>query len=158
MRIRHTLFSICAALAVFAVDVDGALAGNSASSANSDIKVDDAWVRETPLGGSSGGGYVRIMNTGKEADRLIGAQSSAAQSIVLKQTTYVGEALQTRELPGGIEIAPGQSVLMRWEAYHLLFVGLKEPFKRDGEIEALLNFEKAGPITILFKVRPRVHW
>ena len=72
--------------------------------------------------------------------------------------SYVGDTLQTRELPKGIEIAAGETVLMRWEAYHLLFVGLKEPFKRDGTFEAVLNFEKAGDVTVTFGVRPRVDW
>jgi periplasmic copper chaperone A len=154
MRIRRSLFSIGAALAVVAVG----LGAGPAKSGSGDIKVDSAWVRESPIGGDSGGGYMRIVNTGKEADRLLGAESPVAKSIVLKQMTYVGDTLQTRELPNGIEIGPGQSVLMRWEAYHLLFVGLKEPFKRDGAFEASLNFEKAGQVTVRFEVRPRVQW
>ena len=156
MRIRRSLFSFCAALAVVAVAAG--LGGSPAKSGSDDIKVDGAWVRESPIGGSSGGGYMRIMNTGKEADRLLSAQSTVAKSIVLKQMTYVGDTLQTRELPTGIEIAAGESVQMRWEAYHLLFVGLKEPFKRDGAFEALLKFEKAGEMTVRFEVRPRLFW
>ena len=155
MRVRRSFFSVYAALALVAAVGFG---GGPAKSGRDDIQVDDAWVRESPLGGNSGGGYMRIVNNGKEADRLLSATSPVAKSIVLKQMSYVGDTLQTRELPKGIEIAAGETVLMRWEAYHLLFVGLKEPFKRDGTFEAVLNFEKAGEVTVKFGVRPRVYW
>jgi periplasmic copper chaperone A len=129
-----------------------------AKSSDSSIKVENAWVRESPIGGTSGGGYMKIINSGREADRLISAESSVAKSIVLKQMSYVGDTLVTRTMEKGIEIPPNSTVQFQWQAFHLLFEDLKEPFMIDKDFAAKLNFEKAGPVTIQFYVRPRIYW
>jgi len=157
MKIRHSLLVFCAALAVVVAGVWGSPAKSGTFDVGP-IRIDDAWVRESPIGAESGGGYMRIVNVGKDADRLLGAESAVSRSVVLKEMSYVGDKLQTRALPDGIEIPPGANIRFRWEAYHLLFVDLKEPFDRDKEYEASLKFEKAGDVTVKFRVKPRVHW
>lgn len=154
MSIRHSVLSFCGALAIAVAS----LVGGPAESSDGSIKIEGAWVRESPIGGTSGGGYLRIENTGKEADRLLGAESSVAKSIVLQEMSYVGDKLLTRVLPNGIEIPPGKMVQLQWNASHLLFVDLKAPFAPYTNIEASLNFEKAGRVPVLFRVRPRVEW
>jgi periplasmic copper chaperone A len=153
MSIRRSLLSLCAAIAAVAAG----LMGNPAKSSSEPvIKVESAWVRETPLGGTSGGGYMRIENTGNESDRLLSAESSAAESIVLQEITYVDDKLRTRSLTKGIEIPPNKVITLQWNSSHLLFAGLKAPFAPHTRIEATLNFEKAGRIPVEFYVRPRV--
>ena len=153
MSIRRSLLGFCAAIAVVAA---GLVANPAKSSSEPAIKIDGPWVRESPIGGTSGGGYMRISNTGNESDRLLGAESSVAKSIVLQEMTYVDDKLLTRKLPNGIEIPAGKIIQLQWNAYHLLFEGLKAPFAPFTHIEASLNFEKAGRIPVRFHVRPRV--
>ena len=156
MSIRRSLFSFYAALAVVAVAAG--LGGSPAKSGSDDIKIDGAWVRESPIGGSSGGGYMRIVNSGQEADRLLSAESTVAKSIILQEMSYVGEKLLTRTLSKGIEVPPGKVVQLQWSASHLLFVDLKEPFSKEQTFEAALHFEKAGRVPVQFRVRPRLEW
>jgi copper(I)-binding protein len=152
MSIRRWLLASCAAIVAAA-----GLVGNPAKgSSEPAIKIEGAWVRESPIGGNSGGGYMRIVNTGKEADRLISAESSVAQSVVLQEMTYVGDNLQTRTLAKGVEIPPGKIVQLQWNSSHLLFQGLKAPFVPFTRVEAALNFEKAGRVPVEFHVRPRI--
>ena len=153
MSIRRSLLAFGAAIVVFAAGLTGNPAKSSSEPA---IKIEGPWVRETPIGGTSGGGYMRIINSGKESDRLLGAESSVAQSIVLQEITYVDQTLRTRTLPNGIEIPPEKIVQLQWNASHLLFEGLKAPFSPYTYIEATLIFEKAGRIPVRFIVRPRV--
>jgi periplasmic copper chaperone A len=155
MKFKRLLIGSCAAMVMGMAGGGEVLAQHGASEA---IKIEHAWVRETPIGGSSGGGYLVIANTGSEADKLISAESSVAKSIELKQVVYVGEALRTRDVSDGIEIPPKSSVQLRWESYYLLFVDLKEPFARFQHVEASLNFEKAGQVKVRFEVRPRAFW
>jgi periplasmic copper chaperone A len=153
MSIRRSLLTFGAA---FVVAAAGLVANPAQSISEPAIKIEFPWVRETPIGGTSGGGYMRIENSGKEADRLLSAESPAAKSIVLQEITYVDDKLLTRTLPKGIEIPPEKIVQLQWNASHLLFEGLKEPFAPYTHIEATLNFEKAGRVPVRFIVRPRV--
>lgn len=155
MKFKRLLIGFCAAMMVGAIGSDEVLAQQGASGA---IKIEHAWVRETPIGGSSGGGYLVIANTGSEADKLVSAESAVAKSIELRQVVYVDDTFRTRDVSDGIEIPPKSSVQLRWESYHLLFVDLKEPFARHQHVEASLKFERAGPVKVRFEVRPRTFW
>jgi copper(I)-binding protein len=140
-----------------AIVVAAGLVGNPAkSSSEPALKIHSAWVRETPLGGTSGGGYMRIENLSNEVDRLLSAESSVSNSIVLQEITYNDEKLLTRSLPKGIEIPANKIITLQWNAFHLFFAGLKAPFAPHTRFEVALNFEKAGRIPVEFYVRPRV--
>lgn len=156
MKFKRSLFLYCVAIAM-AVTWIGEVQAQVVSD-DGTISIEEAWVRETPIGGNSGGGYMRIRNTSAAPDRLVSATSAVAKSIELRQMTYVGETLQTRGVTGGIEIKPGEMIQFRWEDYHLLFVDLKKPFAREQQFEASLKFEKAGVVKVRFEVRPRVYW
>ena len=156
MKFKRSLIKPWIAMVLIAVaGANGAVAQTSESGS---IRIEGAWVRETPIGGNSGGGYMWIVNSSSEPDRLVAAESSAAESIELKQVSYVGDVMQTRDLQNGIEIPAKGEIRLRWDASYLLFVGLKEPFAPRQTIEASLNFEKAGTIKVQFGVRPRVDW
>ena len=156
MKVKRSLMVSCVAMALAVVaGVSGAAAQTSDNGA---IRIEGAWVRETPIGGNSGGGYMWIVNSGSEPDRLVGAESSAAKSVQLKQVSYVGDVMQTRDLENGIEIPANGEIRLRWDSSYLLFVDLKEPFAPRQTVEASLNFEKAGTVKVQFGVRPRVDW
>lgn len=154
MKFQRWLIAACLWILVVAAQAGSALAQQGSGSPS--IRIDGPWVRESPIGASSGGGYMVIINSGSQGDRLISAQSSAARTIELKQVVYVDEAQKTRDVPNGIEIPPNSHVRLRWESYFLLFVDLKQPFAPFRPFEASLNFEKSGPITVQFDVRPRM--
>lgn len=157
MKVGHTLRLICGAVAIGLATVVVAQAETGGQQAGP-IKIYDAWVRESPIGGSSGGGYMKIVNTGSEPDRLIGAQSPVSDKIVLNEMVHVGDRFLMRTVDNGIVIPAGASVRLRLESYLLLFVGLKEPFAPDKNFEVSLNFEKAGRVTVPFEVKPRSYW
>ncbi len=174
MKNRHWLFAFCGALALVAASLQQGLAvgGNGGSGGGGrsggsggvfdglgpGIRIVDAWVRESPLGSRLGGGYMRIVNSGPEADRLIGAESPIADKVVLKEMTFINGEPGIRTVPKGIEIPANAVTYLRVESYYLQFEGLKEPFAIDRWYAATLNFEKAGPIEVTFGVWPRMYW
>jgi copper(I)-binding protein len=157
MMFRHShLAPTWVALAFILLGL-GMLPAKSGEFQAGSIKVSDPWVRETPIGGRSGGGYMRITNAGDQADRLVKVESAVANRIEVREVVETGGGVQMRALPNGLEIPPGTTYL-RWESYHLLFADLKEPFKPDQPFEALLHFKKAGAVAVQFHIRPRMHW
>lgn len=108
------------------------------------IVVDQAYARATVPGQSSGGAYLTLQNKGKQADALLSAQSSAAQSVELHTMKMEGDVMRMREV-SRIDIAAGQTVTMEpGKGYHIMLMGLKAPLKAGDKIPLTLQFEKAG--------------
>jgi copper(I)-binding protein len=116
------------------------------------IKISSAWVRATPKGAPVGGGYMTITNKGTLPDRLVGGASSVSSRFEIHEMSMDNGVMKMRPVAGGVEIKPGQTVKFDPAGYHLMFVGLKEPFVRGEHVEATLQFEKAGKIAVDFIV------
>ena len=118
-----------------------------------DLKIAHPWVRATPKGQSIGAGYVKIVNTGKEADRLIGASIDGAAMAELHETIVDDAGVaQMRMRPEGFEIAPGATLELKPLGPHIMFMGLAKPFERDLTVDGTLVFEKAGAVAVEFFV------
>ncbi len=116
------------------------------------IKISAAWVRATPKGAPVGGGYMTITNIGSVPDRLVGGTSSVSGRFEIHEMSRDNGIMTMRPVAGGVEIKPGQTVKFEPAGYHLMFVGLKEPFVRGKPVEATLQFEKAGKVVVDFMV------
>jgi copper(I)-binding protein len=57
-----------------------------------------------------------------------------------------------RMLPKGIEIKPGQTVKLAPGGYHLMFVGVTQPFEKGKRVKGTLQFEKAGTVNVEYVV------
>ncbi|MGO9392094.1 copper chaperone PCu(A)C [Rhodoblastus sp.] len=113
-----------------------------------DIKVSAPWSRATVRGATVGVGFLTIENKGAEPDRLLGGTSDVAEKLEIHETRSEGGVMKMRELPQGIEIKPGQTVVLKPGATHLMLVGLKAAMFPGGVVHATLNFAKAGPIAV----------
>ena len=60
--------------------------------------------------------------------------------------------MKMRLLPKGVEIKPGQTVEFKPGSYHLMFVGLKQPFEKGKRVKGTLQFEKAGTVEVEYAV------
>jgi copper(I)-binding protein len=101
-----------------------------------------------------GGGYLKITNTGKEVDRLIGGSLPVATSVEVHQMSMSDGVMKMRKMDRGLEIKPGQTVELKPGGYHLMFNGLREGLKEGQTIRGTLEFEKAGSIEVEFQVAP----
>lgn len=116
------------------------------------LKIGHPWTRATPKGASVGGGYMKITNTGTAPDRLIGGAADVAGRFEVHEMKMENGVMKMRQLGNGLDIAPGQTVELKPGGYHVMFVGLKQPFEQGKSIAATLVFEKAGKVEVSFKI------
>jgi copper(I)-binding protein len=117
------------------------------------IRIDAPWMRATPTGAKVAGGYMKIKNTGKQADRLIGGSSPVAGKFEVHEMSMVGDVMKMRELPNGLEVKPGKSVELKPGSYHVMLMDLKQPLSEGDKVKGTLVFEKAGTVSVEYTVR-----
>ena len=116
------------------------------------IEIKHPWSRATPKGSEVAGGFMKLINTGTEPDRLIGGATANAGKFEIHESAMEGGVMKMRPLPKGIEIKPGQTVELKPGSYHLMFIGLKEPFEKGKRVKGTLQFEKAGTVEVEYAV------
>jgi copper(I)-binding protein len=146
MRLKITL-----AIA-FALSVAFALMAQAHDYKSSSLHIDHPWTRVTPKGAAVAGGYVKIENKGKTADRLIGASATVAGRTELHEMTMEGSVMRMRALANGIEIPAGGSVELKPGGLHIMFMELKAPLEQGKHFKGTLIFEKAGTVAVEFAV------
>jgi hypothetical protein len=118
------------------------------------IEIKHPWARATPKGATIGGGYMKLVNTGTTADRLIGGTNADSEKFEIHEMSMDNGVMKMRPLPNGIEIKPGETVELKPGGYHLMFVGLKAPLKAGDKFPLKLRFEKAGEVEVTVNVDP----
>jgi copper(I)-binding protein len=116
------------------------------------IEISNPWARATPKGAPVGGAYMTITNKGTEADRLIGGASPAAAKLEVHQMSMDNGVMSMRPAPGGLEIKPGQMVVLGPGSFHLMLLGLKQPLTQGERLKATLEFAKAGKLDVEYVV------
>jgi hypothetical protein len=116
------------------------------------LKISAPWARATPKGASIGGGYMKITNTGRAPDRLIGGASDVSSRFEVHEMSMDNGVMKMRPVGQGIEIKPGETVEFKPGGYHVMFVGLKSGLEKGQHIKATLEFEKAGKVDVDFTV------
>ena len=117
------------------------------------IAVTAAWARATPPGASTGAGYVTVENSGREEDRLVGAISPVAASVLIHQTSE-WDGIARMRAAGDLLIQPGETLAMRPGGAHLMLIGLSAPLAEGDKVPVTLAFEKAGAVTVDLAVAP----
>ncbi|MEN3376725.1 MAG: periplasmic copper chaperone [Hyphomicrobiales bacterium] len=119
-----------------------------------DLVIEAPWIRATPKGAQVAGGYMKITNTGKEADRLLGGTLDQTRRFEVHQMTMAGDVMQMRPLPDGFVIQPGETVELKPGGYHVMGLDLQAPFANGQTAKGTLQFEKAGTVQIEYAVVP----
>lgn len=117
------------------------------------IVISQAWARETAPAQVNGGGFLTIINKGAGADRLIATTSPVSPTVQLHTMTMDGGVMRMRELPDGILVPPHGSVELKPGGMHIMFIGLKAPFKPGQNVPLTLRFEKAGTVKAVLSVK-----
>lgn len=128
--------------------------------AGPDIQIEDAWARpathtdmNTGMMGSTSAVFMSIRNKGKEADRLVGAQCTAAQTVEIHESVLENDVMQMRHLPDGLEIPAGGEVLLKPGGYHVMLIGVTRDIEVGEQLQVDLEFEKSGTTRIEAEVR-----
>jgi copper(I)-binding protein len=116
------------------------------------IVIDQPWARATPAGADVGAGYMTITNSGNQPDRLIGGALPQAGTFQVHEMKMEDGVMKMREVPGGLEIKPGQKIELKPGGYHVMFMDLHSPLKQGETLKGQLRFEKAGTVDVDYKV------
>lgn len=119
-----------------------------------DLSIERPWLRATPAGAKVAGGYVRVTNTGKEPDRLVGATIPFAGRGVVHSMSMEGGIMKMATVEGGLAIKPGETVELKPGGYHLMFEDLTGAPKAGETVQGSLTFERAGTVPVTFTVAP----
>lgn len=87
--------------------------------------------------------FAPLSNRGQEADELVAARSDICSMIELRQNNRYDDPALT-----AIALEPGKPVAMRKGARHLRLIGLTRPLKVGDRFDMILDFQKAGEITV----------
>jgi len=116
------------------------------------LQVSQPWARATPKGAAVAGGYLKITNTGTTPDRLLGGSTDVAKRLEVHEMSMDGGVMKMRELKNGLDIAPGATVELKPNSYHIMLQGLSRPLAKGERVKASLSFEKAGKGDVEFAV------
>lgn len=126
--------------------------GAAASFRVGDLTIEQPWTRATLPGAKVAGGYMRITNTGKTADRLIGGSFDLSGILEVHEMSMDNGVMRMRALEKGLEIPPGGTVDLKPGGYHLMFIDLKGRVPEGQKVAGRLKFEKAGEVAVEYHV------
>ena len=114
------------------------------------ININHPYVRFAVSTGPAAG-YMTIINTGEENDKLIKIESPIATNSEFHMTNiYNSQA--TMERVDFIELPAQKARSLKPGGYHIMFMNLNTELKVGKNIDAKLFFEKNGEIEIDFEV------
>jgi hypothetical protein len=99
-------------------------------------------------------GYMGISNAGDEADRLIGVETTVAQSAMLHKTEVNADGVASMAHVEGIDIPANDTVVLESGGYHIMLMGLTQELIEGQMVPGVLIFEKAGRVEMEFAIDP----
>jgi periplasmic copper chaperone A len=153
MKIKNfSLIGIVLGLVVTLAACDVFLAGGAK------IKTEQVWARPSMAARDGGTGivsgvFMKVMNDGNTADRLIGGKTDVAEVVEIHETVMEGEIAKMQKLPNGLEIPAGGSVMLKPGSYHVMLINLKQDLKVGDKFKVELQFDKSSPIVVEAEVK-----
>jgi periplasmic copper chaperone A len=120
------------------------------------LRVEDAWARETPSGVSNGAAYVTLVNEASNKDWLVAARGAVSETVELHTHLIEGDMIMMRPVER-IEVDAGDRTVLEPGGKHLMLIGLKQPLVAGDRFPLTLKFEQGGEITVQFEVRRPMH-
>ncbi len=108
------------------------------------IDISRPWARASSINPQCAGGYFVVTNKGREADRLVAAESPAATKIEIHAIKVVGSGITMKPMEKGLGLPPDTAITLKPRGYHLL-MELAAPLAQGQRVPVTLSFEKAGP-------------
>ena len=118
-----------------------------------DLTISNPTIRATVPGAKVAAGYVMITNNGASSDRIVDGGAEFAGKLELHEMKMVDQVVKMRPLANGIELSPGKTVMLKPGGNHIMFMKLDGVLKEGEMRPVMLEFEKAGQLTLNFHVK-----
>ena len=117
------------------------------------LTIEAPWARASAGAARTGAAYLRIVNAGAEADRLLGASSPVAERVELHTHRMRDGVMRMRRI-AVVSVPGNKAAELKPGGDHVMLMGLNGPLKQGGTFPLTLSFERAGTITVPVTVRP----
>lgn len=141
---RRLLLTFAATLAV------SLCAAAALAQGGGDVQITGAWARATPGGAQTAAAYLTLESPA--GDRLVGAATPAAQKAEFHVMSMDNGVMKMR-LTEGVDLPPGQKVMLKPGGYHIMLSGLSKPLVDGQSFPLTLDFAKAGERQVTVSVQ-----
>jgi copper(I)-binding protein len=118
-----------------------------------DVNIARPWSMELPPNAPTIAAYFQIHNSGRQPDRLLGADTPIAGKAQLHEHVHANAMMKMQQVPG-VDIPAGGDALFAPMGYHVMLLDLADkPALVEGKRFPLnLHFENAGDVTVQVEV------
>lgn len=120
--------------------------------AAADVKITDAWVKESIPGTENGAGYFTLTNESTQNMTIVGAATAASRAIEIHQHVLRDGMMRMRRVPE-LVVGPNETVVFQPGGYHLMLFGVKNPFKTGEQVEFTLKFSDGNQTSFEAEVK-----
>jgi copper(I)-binding protein len=118
------------------------------------IHIGNPWARVAPKGAKTTAGYLTVTNKGVAPDRLTCVSVAAAAKCEIHSMVNDQGVMKMRFMPDGLPIKPGETVELKPESFHLMFIDLNGPLEAGKTVKGTLKLEQAGTVDVEFALSP----
>lgn len=126
--------------------------GSGLAFADSQLTVDDAWIREAPPGATALAGYLSLHNQGDTKRMVVGASSPAFANAMLHRTV-MEDGMAKMFHQHLIEVPAGESVTFEPNDYHIMLMKPVHPLKAGDLVDVTLEFKNGEKLRVEHVVR-----
>lgn len=117
------------------------------------VIVSDAWIRSSRAGQPTSAAYLTLTNCSDVDDELIAARYPGVAAIELHATAMSSDGVASMTQEKTIAIAVGDTISLKPGAGHIMLIGLADAVAVGANLALVLEFEKAGTMSVNFEVR-----
>jgi periplasmic copper chaperone A len=140
-----SLYAITSALFLTIATLSSAALAHDVQSG--DLTIMHPWARATAKSAKTGAAYFMISNQGKTADKLVDVKSDVAKKTEIHLSS-MKDGMMKMERVDGVKVPANDNAELKPGSYHIMFMGLKAPFKTGTKFPLTLVFEKGGVVEI----------
>lgn len=111
------------------------------------LKVTDAWVRMMPPTIKVHGGYLTIINEGKQPQELVAAASDNYEAVEI-HLSRIENGVATMQRLESVEIPAGGKVEFKPGGMHLMLIGTMKPLEHGALVPIRLGFRAGTKIEV----------
>ena len=119
-----------------------------------DVRISDAWARETISGQTSTAAYMTLKNEGAGDDRLVSVSAEAPAMAMLHSSESSDAVARMRPLDSGLAVPAGAMIELKPGGTHVMVTGLRAPLNVGDTLKLTMRFEKSGERPVDVRVTP----
>jgi len=119
-----------------------------------DVRISDAWARETISGQTSTAAYMTLKNAGAGDDRLVSVSAEAPAMAMLHSSESSDAVARMRRLDSGLAVPASATIELKPGGTHVMVTGLRAPLNVGDTLKLTMHFEKSGERPVDVRVTP----